>query len=86
MGMHTLEEARAEMLQVITPLPAETIPLPQAAGRVLAIGAQAKIELPRFDNSAMDGYAVRAAEANSNWAVLRRMPRGSPKIVKAIRN
>ena len=64
MGMHTLEEARAEMLQAITPLAAETIPLPQAAGRVLAMGAQAKIDLPRFDNSAMDGYAVRAAEAN----------------------
>ena len=65
MGMHTLEEARAEMLQAITPLPAETIPLPQAGGRVLATEAQATIDLPRFDNSAMDGYAVRAAEAIS---------------------
>ena len=65
MGMHTLEEARAEMLQAITPLAAETIPLSRAGGRVLATEAQAKIDLPRFDNSAMDGYAVRAAEANS---------------------
>ena len=65
MGMHTLEEARAEMLQVITPLAAETIPLSQAGGRVLATEAQATIDLPRFDNSAMDGYAVRAAEAIS---------------------
>ena len=65
MGMHTLEEARAEMLQAITPLAAETIPLSQAGGRVLATEAQAKIDLPRFDNSAMDGYAVRAAEANT---------------------
>ncbi|MCH2379838.1 MAG: molybdopterin molybdotransferase MoeA, partial [Pedosphaera sp.] len=63
MGMHTLEEARAEMLQAITPLAAETIPLSQAGGRVLATEAQATIDLPRFDNSAMDGYAVRAAEA-----------------------
>ena len=65
MGMHTLEEAHAEMLQAITPLSAETILLSQAAGRVLATEAQAKIDLPRFDNSAMDGYAVRAAEANT---------------------
>ena len=65
MGMYTLEEARAEMLQVITPLPIETIPLSQAGSRVLATEAQAKIDLPRFDNSAMDGYAVRADEANT---------------------
>ena len=65
MGMHTLEEAHAGMLQAITPLSAETIPLPQAGSRVLATEAKAKIDLPRFDNSAMDGYAVRAAEANT---------------------
>jgi molybdopterin molybdotransferase len=65
MGMHMLEEARAEMLQAITPLPAETIPLSQAGGHVLATEVQAKIDLPRFDNSAMDGYAVRAGEANT---------------------
>ena len=64
MGMHTLEEARAEMLQVITPLAAETIPLSQAGGRVLATEAQATIDLPRFDNSAMDGYAVRAEDSS----------------------
>jgi len=63
MGMYTLEEARAEMIQAITPLPTETIPLLKAAQRVLATETQAKIDLPRFDNSAMDGYAVRAAEA-----------------------
>jgi molybdopterin molybdotransferase len=61
--MHTLEQARAEMLKVIAPLPAETVPLVQAAGRVLAAEVRAAVDLPRFDNSAMDGYAVRAAEA-----------------------
>ena len=79
MGMHTLEEARAEMLQAITPLAAETIPLPQAGSRVLATEAQAKIDLPRFDNSAMDGYAVRAGEANTG-AILKcigEVPAGS---------
>ncbi len=62
--MYTLEEARAEMLTHIAPLPAETIPLAQAANRVLAAEVRAAVNLPRFDNSAMDGYAVRAAEAN----------------------
>ena len=61
--MHTLEQARAEMLKVIAPLPAETAPLAQAAGRVLAAEVRAAVDLPRFDNSAMDGYAVRAVDA-----------------------
>jgi molybdopterin molybdotransferase len=61
--MHTLEQARAEMLEVIAPLPAETAPLAQAAGRVLAAEVRAAVDLPRFDNSAMDGYAVRAVDA-----------------------
>ncbi|HIL25484.1 MAG TPA: molybdopterin molybdenumtransferase MoeA, partial [Verrucomicrobia bacterium] len=39
--MHTLEQARAEMLEVIAPLPAETAPLAQAAGRVLAAEVRA---------------------------------------------
>jgi molybdopterin molybdotransferase len=63
--MHTLEEARAEMLRAIAPLPVETVPLAEAAGRVLAGEARARTDLPRFDNSAMDGYAVRAAEAGT---------------------
>lgn len=43
-------------------LDAETIPLEVAADRVLAAGVTAPIDVPRFDRSAMDGYAVRAAE------------------------
>jgi molybdopterin molybdotransferase len=61
--MHTLEEARAQMLRAIAPVPVETVPLAEAAGQVLGSAACAQIDLPRFDNSAMDGYAVRAAEA-----------------------
>ncbi len=62
--MHTLEEARAEMQKAITPLPVETIPLVHSANRVLAGEVRATVNLPRFDNSAMDGYAVRASDAN----------------------
>lgn len=38
----------------------ETLPLIEAAGRVLASASEAAISVPPFDNSAMDGYAVRA--------------------------
>ena len=44
---------------------AESVLLAQAAGRVLAKDVAAAVNLPRFDNSAMDGYAVIAAEAGS---------------------
>ena len=40
----------------------ERVPLLEAAGRVLAGELNAQIDLPPFDNSAMDGYAVRTAD------------------------
>jgi molybdopterin molybdotransferase len=43
-------------------MPAEDVPLAEARGRVLAADVVARVSLPSFDNSAMDGYAVRAAE------------------------
>jgi molybdopterin molybdotransferase len=43
-------------------VPAAAVPLPQAAGRVLAEPVRAPSPLPRFDNAAMDGYAVRASD------------------------
>ena len=44
---------------------AESVLLAQSAGRVLAADVAAAVDLPRFDNSAMDGYAVIAAEAGT---------------------
>jgi molybdopterin molybdotransferase len=61
--MLTVEEARARILERIHPLPAEDIPLTSALGRVLAADAIAGESLPPFVNSAMDGYAVRSADA-----------------------
>lgn len=60
--MLSLEDALARILNDITPLPAETLPLKQAIGRHLASDALAGIDLPSFDNSAMDGYAVRSSD------------------------
>lgn len=43
-------------------MPAEALPLPRAQGRVLAADVAARIDVPSFDNSAMDGFAVRHAD------------------------
>jgi molybdopterin molybdotransferase len=55
----SLEEAKERILASITPLPVEHLPLSEAAGRYCAAPLHSTIDLPRFDNSAMDGYAVR---------------------------
>jgi molybdopterin molybdotransferase len=51
-------------------LPIERVPVARAAGRVLAEDVVAGIRLPSFDNSAMDGFALRSGDASGN-AVLR---------------
>jgi molybdopterin molybdotransferase len=60
--MLTIEEALALVLDGIAPLGAERVPLEAAAGRVAAEPAVSAVDLPPFDRSAMDGYAVRAAD------------------------
>ncbi|MFL5579713.1 MAG: gephyrin-like molybdotransferase Glp [Gemmatimonadaceae bacterium] len=60
--MLTVLEASARILEGIAPLPAERVALPDALGRVLATDVVAPLTLPPWDNSAMDGYAVRAAD------------------------
>ena len=57
--MRTVEEHRAVVAQLLTPLPEEDVPLAAANGRVLARDVVARVSLPGFDNSAMDGYAAR---------------------------
>ena len=60
--MTTVEEHRAVVASLLAPMPAEEVALYDARGRVLAADVVAGTALPSFDNSAMDGYAVRAAE------------------------
>jgi len=55
------EEARARSLDKIKPLPERAVPLAQALGCFAAQGYFARLPLPVFDNSAMDGYAVVAS-------------------------
>ncbi|MCL4190031.1 MAG: molybdopterin molybdotransferase MoeA [Rhodobacteraceae bacterium] len=61
--MIPVAEAQARVLALARPLPPEPVALRAAAGRVLAADAVALRDQPPFDCSAMDGWAVRAAEA-----------------------
>jgi len=55
-------EARARVLGVARPLDGERVHVSEAAGRALAEAVSATATLPPWDNSAMDGYAVRAED------------------------
>ncbi|MBM3567954.1 MAG: molybdopterin molybdotransferase MoeA [Alphaproteobacteria bacterium] len=61
--MIPVDEARARILAGLAPLGTESVALADAAGRVLAAPVVARLTQPPFDASAMDGYAVRAADA-----------------------
>ena len=56
------ERARGVVLELAKPLDAEPVPLREALGRHLAEDALATEAVPAFDNSAMDGFAVRAGD------------------------
>jgi molybdopterin molybdotransferase len=61
--LHSVEVARAAILAAVPgPVGEETIDVDRALGRVLARDVAATVTLPPWDNSAMDGYAVRAAD------------------------
>lgn len=59
---HTVQEASERILAHIRPLGAELVALRDAHGRVLAEDVVSPIEHPPWDNSSMDGYAVRATD------------------------
>ena len=61
-GRRTVEDQLARVLEAVNVLEAETRAVKDAAGRTLAEPAVAAHDIPLFDNSAMDGFAVRAAD------------------------
>lgn len=61
-GLRTVEDQLARVLAAVRMLPVETQPVQAAAGRTLARPATAAHDIPLFDNSAMDGFAVHAAD------------------------
>ena len=70
MKLLPVDEARARMLAEVPAPAAETVPLDKAAGRVLAEDVTAVRHQPPFHASAMDGYAVRAADTPGTLAVV----------------
>jgi molybdopterin molybdotransferase len=72
------EEAAALVLERTPALPAEPVPLAEAWGRVLAVDVMAPLDLPRFRSSAVDGYALRAADAGRTLRVVGESAAGRP--------
>lgn len=60
--MLSVHEARTRILSHFSPLESEVVPLEQALGRVLAETVSTSFDLPPFDNSSVDGFAVCAAD------------------------
>jgi len=74
----TVDEALRRVLERARPLPPEEVAIEDAAGRVLAQDATAVVDLPRFPSSAMDGFAVRAADTPGTLPVVARVAAGRP--------
>jgi molybdopterin molybdotransferase len=74
----SIEEAQRLILERVRPLKAERVPLEEAAGRVTAEAARAGLDLPPFDSSAMDGFAVREEDTPGRLPVVARIPAGRP--------
>jgi molybdopterin molybdotransferase len=73
-------EARARILDALRPTPPETVALAEAWGRVTAAPVVARLTQPPADVSAMDGYALRAADAHAGAVlqVIGTAPAGHP--------
>jgi molybdopterin molybdotransferase len=77
----SIAEAQRLVLERAKRLEAERVPIERAAGRVLAEPATAAVDLPPFPSSAMDGFAVRAADTTGapvTLPIVARIAAGSP--------
>ena len=72
-----VEQALAALLEGVEPLSAERLPCDQAAGRILAQAVSARLDVPPFDNSAMDGYALHHDDAGGWLEVSQRIAAGA---------
>ncbi|WP_434983364.1 molybdopterin molybdotransferase MoeA [Vreelandella zhaodongensis] len=78
--LQPIRVALEALLTDVTHLGAECVPLDAAAGRVLADAITAQVDVPPFDNSAMDGYALRASDAGKWLPISQRIAAGSPAV------
>lgn len=72
-----VEAAQAALLEGVKPLPGERLPCDRAAGRILAEPVTARLDVPPFDNSAMDGYALHHGDAGGWLEVSQRIAAGA---------
>ena len=75
-----MQEAQERVLAHARRLPAESVPVAEAAGRVTAEDACAVVDLPPFASSAMDGYAVRARDLPGRLPVVAQIAAGRPAL------
>jgi molybdopterin molybdotransferase len=73
-----IDDALALIVARAAPLAAEPVAVEAAHGRVLAQDVHSAIDLPPFTNSAMDGYALRAADTPGRLAVVGESAAGTP--------
>ena len=71
--MTNANDARRIVLQSVSMVPSEQLPLQTALGRFLAEDIVAPHPVPRFDNSGMDGYAVRTEDLAENTKTVLRL-------------
>jgi molybdopterin molybdotransferase len=78
--MISVEQAVARITRAFAALPSEAVPVAEAAGRILAEDAVAKLDQPPAAMSAMDGYAVRYADARpgAELTLIGHAPAGRP--------
>lgn len=76
--MIPVEEAIARIVAAFAPTDAETVAIAEAAGRVLAEDAQARMTQPPAPVSSMDGYAVRCADVPGTLRLIGSSPAGHP--------
>ena len=79
MALTPLNEALEQLLATVPPPPAaELVPISRCLNRVLAEDIFASMDVPAFDNSAMDGYAVRIEDLPGELPISQRIPAGTP--------
>jgi molybdopterin molybdotransferase len=74
----SIEDALERVLERARVLEPESVPIAEGAGRVLAEPAVSQVDLPPFASSAMDGFAVRAADTPGSLPVALRVAAGRP--------
>jgi molybdopterin molybdotransferase len=74
----SLEEAQRRILDRVLRLPFERVELAESAGRILVEPATARVDLPPFDASAMDGFALRSKDTPGRLPIVERIAAGRP--------